>query len=173
MVLLGAVWIAFPALAFPAFCFFRWFCWLFSVNSAQVHCSQNSQTSLFSNFFIKMGLTVLFTYLKIILLQYFQFSVFSCIQTDSKCGFGYKSTSTFGTVARFQLFFFFFFFLYLFFFQPQLLTKSFVNSARMHYSRIHKLHFSVTFSLKMGPTVLFTYLKIILLQSFQFSVSAK
>ena len=63
---------------------------------------------------------------------------------------------------------------YLFiFFQPQLLTKSFVNSARMHYSRTHKLHFSVTFSLKMGPTVLFTYLKIILLQSFQFSVSAK
>ena len=27
----------------------------------------------------------------------------------------------------------------------------------------YKLHFSVTFSLKMGPTVLFTYLKIILL----------
>ena len=38
-----------------------------------------------------------------------------------------------------------------------------MNSARMHYSRTHKLHFSVTFSLKMGPTVLFTHLKIILL----------
>ena len=32
---------------------------------------------------------------------------------------------------------------------------------------IHKFHFLATFSLKMGPTVLFTYLKIILLQWFQ------
>ena len=30
----------------------------------------------------------------------------------------------------------------------------------------HKFHFSATFSLKMSPTVLFTYLKIILLQCF-------
>ena len=30
----------------------------------------------------------------------------------------------------------------------------------------HKFHFSATFSLKMGPTILFTYLKIILLQFF-------
>ena len=39
----------------------------------------------------------------------------------------------------------------------------------------HKLHFSATFSLKMGPTVLFIHLKIISLQcfQFQFSVSAK
>ena len=34
----------------------------------------------------------------------------------------------------------------------------------------HKLHFSEIFSLKIGPTVLFTHLKIILLQYFQFSV---
>ena len=34
----------------------------------------------------------------------------------------------------------------------------------------HKLHFSTTFSLKMGSTVLFIYLKIILLYYFQFSV---
>ena len=34
----------------------------------------------------------------------------------------------------------------------------------------HKLHFLSTFSLKMGPTALFTHLKIILLQCFQFSV---
>ena len=34
----------------------------------------------------------------------------------------------------------------------------------------HKSHFWVTFSLKLGPTLLFTYLKIILLQCFQFSV---
>ena len=63
----------------------------------------------------------------------------------------------------------FFFFL----FQPHYLTKSAVNSARMHCSRTHKFHFSVTFSLKMGPTTLFTHLKMILLQCFQFSISAK
>ena len=45
-----------------------------------------------------------------------------------------------------------------------------VNRAYMHCSRTHKLHFLSTFSLKMGPTVLFTHLKIILLQCFQFSV---
>ena len=32
----------------------------------------------------------------------------------------------------------------------------------------HKLHFSATFSLKMGPMTLFTHLKIISLQCFQF-----
>ena len=44
-----------------------------------------------------------------------------------------------------------------------------------HCLRSHKLHFSVTFLLKIGPTVLFTHLKIISLQcfQFQFSVSAK
>ena len=46
-----------------------------------------------------------------------------------------------------------------FFFQPHYLTKSTVNSASMHCSRIHKFHFSATFSLKMGPTILFTHLK--------------
>ena len=67
------------------------------------------------------------------------------------------------------LFSFFSFFLV----QPQLLTNSPVNSARMYCSRTHKFHFLATFSLKMGPTILFTYLKIILLQRFQFSVSTK
>ena len=41
---------------------------------------------------------------------------------------------------------------------------------------IHKTYkplFLAKFSLKMGPTTLFTHLKIILLQCFQFSVSAK
>ena len=67
--------------------------------------------------------------------------------------------------------FFFFFFLV----QPQQLTLSTVNSAFVHCSRSHKLHFSATFLFKMGPTVLFTHLKIISLQcfQFQFSVSAK
>ena len=34
----------------------------------------------------------------------------------------------------------------------------------------HKSHFSTTFSLKMGPTILFTHLKIILLQCFHILV---
>ena len=42
-----------------------------------------------------------------------------------------------------------------------------VNSASVHCSWTHKFHFSATFSLKMGPTALFTHLKIILLQWFQ------
>ena len=48
-----------------------------------------------------------------------------------------------------------------------------MNSALVHCSQTHKLYFSVTFSLKMGHTALFTNLKIILLQCCQFSVSAK
>ena len=68
----------------------------------------------------------------------------------------------------FSLFFFFFFFS-----QLQLLTKSSMNSASVHCLQTHKLHFLTTFSLKMGPIALFTHLKIISLQCFQFSVSAK
>ena len=40
----------------------------------------------------------------------------------------------------------------------------------MHCLRTHKFHFLSIFSLKMGLTSLFTHLKIILLQCFQFSV---
>ena len=50
----------------------------------------------------------------------------------------------------------------------------------VHCSWIHKFQFSATFSLKMGPKILFLHLKIILLQyfsvfsfSFQFSVVFK
>ena len=50
----------------------------------------------------------------------------------------------------------------------------------VYCSWTHKFHFSTTFSLKMGPTILFTHLKIILLQyfsvfsfSFQFSAVSK
>ena len=45
-----------------------------------------------------------------------------------------------------------------------------MNNASVHCSRTYKFHFSAIFSLKMGLTVLFTHLKIILLQCFQFSV---
>ena len=69
----------------------------------------------------------------------------------------------------------FFSFFFFFLVQPQQLTLSTVNSAFVHCSRSHKLHFSATFLFKMGPTALFTHLKIISLQcfQFQFSVSAK
>ena len=48
----------------------------------------------------------------------------------------------------------------------------------VHYLRTHKFHFSATFLLKIGPTILFTHLKIILLQcfsvfNFQFSAVSK
>ena len=73
-------------------------------------------------------------------------------------------------VLRISPFFFFFFLV-----QPALVDFSTVNSAFVHYSRTHKFHFSTIFSLKMGSTALFTHLKIILLQcfQFQFSVSTK
>ena len=47
-----------------------------------VHCLWNLQIWISANFSLKLGLTVLFTYLKIILLQYFQFSTINGIQTD-------------------------------------------------------------------------------------------
>ena len=40
----------------------------------------------------------------------------------------------------------------------------------VYCSRTYKFYFSVTFSLKMGPTILFTHLKIILLQCFSVSI---
>ena len=67
---------AFLALRF-AFSFFFFnsrFCWLFSVNSASVHYSRTHKFHFLTTFSLKMGLTVLFTHLKIILLV---FSVFS------------------------------------------------------------------------------------------------
>ena len=45
-----------------------------------------------------------------------------------------------------------------------------MNSASVHYLQTNKFHFSITLSLKIGPTVLLTHLKIILLQYFQFSI---
>ena len=51
-----------------------WLSTLFSTLGA-MNNTRDSQISLFSNFSLKMSLTVLFTHLKIILLQYFQFSI--------------------------------------------------------------------------------------------------
>ena len=62
----------------------------FSISVGPVHCSRDSQTSFFSNFFIKNeSHDTIYTF-KIILLQCFQFSILSFskinhIQTDLKC----------------------------------------------------------------------------------------
>ena len=47
-------------------------CWLFSMNSASVHCLRTHKFHFLSIFSLKMGPTALFTHLKIILLQWFQ-----------------------------------------------------------------------------------------------------
>ena len=65
-------------------------------------------------------------------------------------------------VSAFPQFFFFFFF------SATMVDPFFCE--QVHCSRTYKLHFLSTFSLKIGPTVLFTHLKIILLQYFQFSI---
>ena len=109
------------------------------------------------------------------------------------CAFGKRVCVSQMHVLRFQLLFFFFFFWHAFltnFFTVQsLLRLLFMNSNHniwlssmygVHCLRNHKLHFLVTFSLKMGPMILFTHLKIILLQcfsvfsfGFQFSAVSK
>ena len=64
-----------------------------------MHCLQDPQISLFSNFFIKNGSPVLFTYLKIILLQYFQFLVISKrTLSSSKTYFIYFTTLLYKTL---------------------------------------------------------------------------
>ena len=64
--------------------------------------------------------------------------------------------------------FFFTFSSFFFFFSLQLLTLSTQNSAYVYCLRSYKLYFLETFLLKMSPTILFTHLKIISLQYFQF-----
>ena len=53
-----------------------------------VHCSGESQVHNSANFTLKLDLTALFTYLKIILLHYFQFSAINSIQIDPELLFG-------------------------------------------------------------------------------------
>ena len=62
--------------------------WLSIVNSARIHCLWTHKYHFSIIFLLKMSHTILFTHLKIILLQYFQFFSFnkiSSIQTDQKC----------------------------------------------------------------------------------------
>ena len=130
---------AFPPLFFSFFFFYRE-CWLLCVNSALMHCSRDSQTSLFSNFFIKNG--------------------------------------SHGTIHTFKNYFVTMFLVFSFQLYPNgplvtISNKLVTNFISCTIHGTHKHHFSATFSLKMGPTVLFTHLKIILLQCFQFSAVSK
>ena len=96
-----------------------------------VYCSRNLQVRKNAYFALKLGLTTLFTHLKIILLQYFQFLIISGIQTNT-----YYTWSICTNLCKYFLF------------------------------------ILANFSLKLCPTALFTHLKIILLQYFQFSTKS-
>ena len=50
-----------------------------------MHCSWDPQVFFLAKTTLKLGLMALFTHLKIILLQYFQFLVISGNQTDPYC----------------------------------------------------------------------------------------
>ena len=57
--------------------YFNAFVWCFSMSL--MHCSRDPRVRISANLTLKLGLTALFTYLKIISLQCFQFSVISSI----------------------------------------------------------------------------------------------
>ena len=108
--------------------------------------------------------------------SYMENSLFGCVWV------GLKLKSAFA----FQIFFLFFHtfkvnFCYCSFTWTVIAKFNFFTFQHKFYClRIHRFHFSTTFSLKMGPTILFTYLKIILLQyfsvfsfNFQFSTVSK
>ena len=60
---------------------------LYFISVDPVHCSWDLQVRNLAKSILKLGPTILFTHLKIILLQCFQFSIISGIQTDSQCMF--------------------------------------------------------------------------------------
>ena len=58
-----------------------------------MHCSRDPQVPCSATFSLKLGLTTLFTHLKIILLQCFQFSIFSNKQYPNRSQVGSISTT--------------------------------------------------------------------------------
>ena len=99
-------------------------------------------------------------------------------RTTSPFGLGWNSWN-----AHLHFSFFFFFHTYQanFFTVYLLLQLLFINSSskvwlfphflhKFHCLWTHKFHFSTTFSLKMGPTVLFTHLKTILRTKFSYKI---
>ena len=154
------------------------------------------QTSLFSNFFIKNGShDTIYTFK-----NYFAtvFSVFSFQFQQNKfypnrplilwnlntkkvihCVCLYSRLLRCVSLSTFSPFFFFvhafsphkrLLFIYCTWTVTTTFDQFYMNSAFVHCLQTNKFHFLSIFSLKMGPTILFTHLKIILLQCFQFSV---
>ena len=134
----------FPLFFFSFFFFLSHSCWLFFreqyTSVGPVYYSRDLQISLFNNFLLKMGLTILFIYLNIILLQCFQFSIFikiSYIQTDLMYSFGYWWKSS---VLHLH------FLLLLFFFRCTFLWLWCVSSgSRALFTRPTNLFFTKTF----------------------------
>ena len=173
-----SVWIHVCASVFSLFNIFLFFffffflscsCWLFFreqyTSVGPVYYLRDPQISLFNNFLLKMGPMALFIYLNIILLQCFQFSVFikiSYIQTDLMYSFGYWWKSSV-LHLRFLLLFFFL--------DAHFCGCDVFPVGLVHCSQDLQTSFLLKLSLKMDLTALFTYLKIILLQCFQFLVS--
>ena len=71
-------------------------CWRLCFCVDPVHCSWDPQVQISTNFSLKLGSTTLFTHLKIILLQCFQFSAINGIQLDPyfKCSLKTKQNKT-------------------------------------------------------------------------------
>ena len=115
----------------------------------------------FNSIFKLLILTLFLSYQLITLEVFLKKKIIPNCLNHLMCPFGFKLLWR----LRFcSAVFSFFFFLV----QPAFVDFCTVNSAFVHCSRTHKFHFSATFSLKMGPTVLFTHLKNISLQCFQF-----
>ena len=87
----------------------------------------------------------------------------------------YETTKIKRSFGRDEFQLFFFFPLHAFQLGDRSYCSHCVVTIHTLFRTVHVLftHFSATFSLKMVPTTLFTYLKIILLQYFQFSVFSK
>ena len=109
-----------------------------------LHYLQNPQIRKNTNFALKLGPTTLFTHLKLFYYSIFinKFSIF-----NNKCTFGYN---VFSSMFAFVL------------------SHTFCVGP-VHYSWDLQLLFSAKTTLKLGLMALFTHLKIILLQCFQFS----
>ena len=122
--------------------------------SGSVHCSRDPQISFFNNFFIKNGsygtIHIFKNYFAIV------FSVFNICLDMAFC------VSKFG-VLRF-LFFFVFAGVSAFTRQSALLSTIYALFTEPTTTLFRKIYI-----LKMGQPILFTHLKIILLQSFKYS----
>ena len=112
-----------------------------------VRCSRDPQVLFSAKTTLKLGLTTLFTHLKIILLQCFQFSAISGIQTDPMwVGVVTMLMNLFFNLKNILLWMHLFFFFFLFF--KKELTLFFFFALNSFVFLEHKRHFDVLSSLK-------------------------